>query len=79
MLFCPDAMTSVTFRDGPRNGGTEWMDGQLPAIIGDGSDGGVYQQTEAVDDGGARVYRWWPLTEAEANAIVRGDLRANQL
>lgn len=71
-------MTSVTFLDGPRNGSIEDVDGPLPAVIGDGSDGGVYQQTDAVD-GVARVYRWWPLTEGEANAIVRGDLRANQL
>lgn len=71
-------MANITYRDGPRNGDTEWLDGQLPAIIGDGSEGGVYQHTDAVDDG-SRVYRWWPLTEAEANAIVRGDLRANQV
>jgi hypothetical protein len=70
-------MTSVTYRDGPRHGTSEMLDGQLPVIVGDGSEGGVYQQTDTVD-GGAVVYRWQPLTDAEANALVRGDLRANQ-
>ncbi len=53
------------------------MDDRLPATIGDGSDGGVYQRTDA-DRDGRRVYRWQPLTQSEAEAIVRGDLRANQ-
>ena len=70
-------MPNITYREGPLNGGTEWLDGRLPVTIGDGSEGGVYQQTDAFDEG-SRVYRWQPLTEAEANAIVRGDIRANQ-
>jgi hypothetical protein len=70
-------MTHIVYRDGPRHGTSEMLDGQLPVIVGDGSEGGVYQQTDTVDDG-AVVYRWQPLTDAEANAIVRGDLRANQ-
>jgi len=70
-------MTHIVYRDGPRHGTSEMLDGQLPVIVGDGSEGGVYQQTDTVDDG-AVVYRWQPLTDAEANALVRGDLRANQ-
>ena len=70
-------MTSITYREGPRHGTTEALDGQLPVIVGDGSEGGVYQQTDVVAHD-AVVYRWQPLTDAEANAIVRGDLRANQ-
>lgn len=70
-------MTRITYRDGPRHGTTEMLDGQLPVIVGDGSEGGVYQQTDSRENG-AVVYRWQQLTDAEANAIVRGDLRANQ-
>lgn len=65
------------YRDGPRDGVTDWIDGRLPVTIGDGSEGGVYQQTDTVDAGFV-VFRWQPLTDAEANALVRGDLRANQ-
>jgi len=70
-------MTSIVFRDGPRDGITEPSDGRLPVVIGDGSDGGVYHLTDAVD-GPSRIYVWQPLTDAEVDALVRGDLRANQ-
>lgn len=70
-------MDNITYRGGPRDGTGEWIDGPLPVTVGDGSDGGVYQRTDAVERG-SRVYRWRPLTDAEANAIVRGDLRASQ-
>ena len=45
--------------------------------LGDGSDGGVYQRTDVSEEDLA-VYRWQAPTDAEANAIIRGDLRANQ-
>ena len=45
--------------------------------LGDGSDGGVYQRTEALE-GDLVVYLWQELSDAEANAVIRGDLRANQ-
>jgi hypothetical protein len=70
-------MTLIVYQDGPRHGTSEMLDGQLPVIVGDGSEGGVYQQTDTVE-GGTVVYRWQRLTDAEANALVRGDLRANQ-
>jgi hypothetical protein len=54
----------------------EWLD--RPAVtIGDGSDGGVYQRTD-VSEGDLAVYRWQELSDAEANAVIRGDLRSNQ-
>lgn len=54
----------------------DWID--RPAVtIGDGSDGGVYQRTD-VSEEDLVVYRWQELTDAEANAVIRGDLRANQ-
>ena len=45
--------------------------------LGDGSDGGVYQRTE-VSEGDLVVYLWQELSDSEANAVIRGDLRANQ-
>ena len=45
--------------------------------LGDGSDGGVYQRTEMLE-GDLVVYLWQELSDAEANAVIRGDLRANQ-
>jgi hypothetical protein len=46
-------------------------------ILGDGSDGGVYQRTEESEEG-LTVYLWQELSDAEANAVIRGDLRSNQ-
>jgi hypothetical protein len=66
----------LIFEDGPRNGETDAAP-QLVPVIGTGQDGGVYQRTDEERDG-HRVYRWQVLTEAETQAIVRGDLRANQ-
>jgi hypothetical protein len=45
--------------------------------IGDASEGGVYQRTD-VSEEDLVVYRWQELSDAEMNAIIRGDLRANQ-
>jgi hypothetical protein len=70
-------MTNIAFRDGPRHGTTEPSDDRLPVVIGDGSDGGVYHLTDAVEES-SRIYVWQPLTDAEVDALVRGDLRANQ-
>jgi hypothetical protein len=67
---------TVFLDGGPRNGGTDTFDVLAP-VIGTGNEGGVYQRTDETRDG-LVVYRWQPLTEAEAAAIVRGDLRANQ-
>jgi hypothetical protein len=46
-------------------------------VIGDGSAKGVYQRTDETRDG-MTVFRWQPLTDAEVEALLRGDLRANQ-
>jgi hypothetical protein len=67
---------TVFMDGGPRDGETDTSDVLAP-VIGSGNEGGVYQRTEETRDG-LVVYRWQPLTEAEAEAIVRGDLRANQ-
>jgi hypothetical protein len=67
---------NIRFEGGPRHGDVEWLD--RPAVtIGDGSDGGVYQRTD-VSEGDLLVYRWQELSDAEANAVIRGDLRSNQ-
>lgn len=67
---------NIRFEGGPRHGNVEWLD--RPAVtIGDGSDGGVYQRTD-VSEGDLAVYRWQELSDAEATAVIRGDLRSNQ-
>jgi len=45
--------------------------------LGDGSDGSVYQRTD-VSEADLVVYRGQELSDAEANAVIRGDLRSNQ-
>ncbi len=67
---------NITYRGGPRDGEPDSRD-RLPATIGDGAEGGLYQRADETDDG-LVVYRWQELTEAQRNALVRGDLRANQ-
>lgn len=67
---------TVILDGGPRNGETDTSDVLAP-VIGSGNEGGVYQRTDEQRDG-LVIYRWQPLSEAEAEAIVRGDLRANQ-
>jgi hypothetical protein len=67
---------TIYFEGGPRHGDTDTAD-YLPAVIGSGAERGVYERTgERRDD--LSVYRWRSLTEAQAQALVRGDLRANQ-
>lgn len=70
-----DART-VLFEGGPRGGETDTFDDPA-AVVGTGDEAGVYQLTDEQRDG-LLVYRWHPLTEAEAAALVRGDLRANE-
>ena len=67
---------TVTFQGGPLDRQVDSVDRE-PAVIGTGREGGVYQRTEEEADGLA-IYRWQPLSAAEVNALVRGDLRANQ-
>jgi hypothetical protein len=67
---------TVVFDGGPRNGETDTSD-LLAPVIGTGKDGGIYQRSDEKRDG-LVVYRWQPLSEAEVEAIVRGDIRANQ-
>jgi hypothetical protein len=67
---------AVVFEGGARDGQEDAIDTQA-VVIGRGDEGGVYQRTEEVRDG-RTVYRWQVLTDAEAAALVRGDLRANQ-
>lgn len=71
-----EGAATFIFEGGPRHGETEAAD-YLPAVIGSGAERGVYERTgERRDD--LSVYRWRSLTEAQADALVRGDLRANQ-
>ena len=74
MSLAEDA--TVVFDGGPRNGETDTSD-LLAPVIGSGKEGGVYQRTVEKRDG-LVVYRWQPLSEAQVEAVVRGDLRANQ-
>ena len=67
---------TVTFDGGPRDGQEDTLDAAAP-VIGTGEEGGVYQRTDELRDG-LVVYRWQPLTQAEVNAVVRGDLRSSQ-
>ena len=67
---------TVILDGGPRNGETDSSDVLAP-VIGSGTEGGVYQRTHEQREG-LVVYRWQPLSETEAEAIVRGDLRANE-
>lgn len=67
---------TIVFDGGPRDGETDTAD-HLAAVLGTAAEGGVYQLTDAERDG-LRVYRWQPLDDASADAIVRGDIRANQ-
>ncbi len=68
--------SNLVYDGGPRDGEPDTVDA-LPVVIGTGAEGGVYQRTEGERDG-LIVYRWQPLTDSQANALVRGDLRANQ-
>jgi hypothetical protein len=67
----------VTFEAGPRHGQTDAFDFEPAVVIGDGSAKGVYQRTDEIRDG-MIIFRWQPLTDAEAEALLRGDIRANQ-
>jgi len=58
----------IIFRGGPRAGQTNETD-LLPAVIGDGTEGGVYQRTEEAESGAA-IYAWQPLTPEEAHMLV---------
>ena len=67
---------TIVFEGGPRHGETDAAD-YLPAVIGSGAERGVYERTgERRDD--RSVYRWRSLTDTQADALLRGDLRANQ-
>ncbi len=67
---------TVVYEGGPRDGETDTPD-HLASVIGTGMEGGVYGRTDTERDG-LRVYRWEPLSDAAVDALVRGDLRANQ-
>ena len=67
---------NMMFEGGPRDGQTDTVD-RSAVVIGNGVEGGIYQRTEEVREG-RTVYRWQLLTEAEAAALAKGDLRANQ-
>jgi hypothetical protein len=66
----------VVFEGGPRDGQVDMVDRQA-VVIGRGDDGGVYQRTEETREGHT-VYRWQMLTDAEASALDRADVRANE-
>ncbi len=67
---------TIVFDGGPRHGETGTPD-HLAPVIGDGSDGGVYQRSDDLRDG-LTVYRWQALANEAVDALVRGDIRANQ-
>ena len=67
---------TIVYDGGPRHGQVDTLDAE-PPVIGSGEQGGVYQHTPEVRDG-FRVYLWQPLSEPAAQALMRGDLRANQ-
>ncbi|CAN5854257.1 hypothetical protein BH20CHL8_BH20CHL8_02810 [soil metagenome] len=67
---------NIRYDGGPRDGEADWLD-RPTVTLGDGSDGGVYQRTD-VSEADLVVYRWQELSDAEANAVIRGDLRSNQ-
>lgn len=69
-------MPTAVFEGGPRHGETDTLD-HLAAVIGSGRDGGVYQRTDLRRDG-LTVYQWEPLPDAAVDALLKGDLRANQ-
>lgn len=71
-----DGELDVLFEGGPRDGETDTIDGST-VVIGDGGEGGVYQRTDEERDGLA-VYRWQQLTDAEAAALVRGEVHPAQ-
>ena len=70
------ATRTIVFEGGARDGQEDTIDVEV-VVIGRGDEGGVYQRTDEVRDG-RTVYRWQMLTDAEAAALVRGELRANQ-
>lgn len=67
---------TVVFEGGPRDEQTDSVDRDA-VVIGRGDEGGVYQRTDEVRDG-LSVYRWQVLTDAEAAALISGDLHRNQ-
>jgi hypothetical protein len=67
---------TIVFDGGPRHGETDTTD-HLAPVIGDGSEGGVYQRSDELRDG-LTVYRWQALANEAVDALVRGDIRANQ-
>ena len=67
---------TIYFVGGPRHGETDAAD-YLPAVMGSGNERGMYERTGERREH-LSVYRWRSLTEAQADALVRGDLRANQ-
>ena len=71
-----DDELNAVFEGGPRDGQVDAVDREA-VVIGRGEEGGVYQRTDETRDE-RTVYRWQMLTDAEAAALVRGDLRANQ-
>lgn len=69
-------VATVVYDGGPRDGETDAVQDRV-VVIGSGKAGGVYQRTNQQRDG-LQVYRWQMLTDAEAAALLQGDLRANQ-
>jgi hypothetical protein len=55
-------------RGGPSDGQAREVDDGLPAVIGNPSDGGVYERTGERDADRA-VYRWRQLTDEQAAAL----------
>lgn len=67
---------TVVLEGGPRNGETDTV-APRAVVIGTGREGGVYQRTDE-QRAGLQVYRWQVLTDAEAAALIEGDVHANQ-
>lgn len=63
----------LIFDGGPRDGQRDVI-GERVVVIGTGAEGGVYQRTDE-ERNGRVVYRWQPMTDAEAAALI--DARAD--
>jgi hypothetical protein len=61
-------------RGGPADGEARQVDDVLPAVIGNPSDGGVYERTGEREADRA-IYRWRQLTPAQAVALQEEQSR----
>jgi hypothetical protein len=65
---------NIVYVGGPRDGQNDLVEPRLPTSVGDFSEEGVYQWTNRWR-GNLTIYRWQPITEAEADATLGDDSR----